>query len=371
MRHACCCSRRRGRAFGPRDEVLRATATGSRPATCWSRSTATRSPPSSPSPKASSSRSSPAATASPPSATAPGDRLRRRAARPSPPTSTETAALVASQNLQFTTRRARLEEETEQLAQAPAARSAPRSRGSRPSAPPRRPGAASSRSNSTASSRCSPAASASRTAGARTQRELAQAGRRAGPARRLDRREPGRIAEIEIEILRLDTRLREEAIDRAARPRGARDRAARAPRTPARGHRPARVRAPVDGHRLRLDRRHPARGDAARRADPVIVPQEQPLIVRTRIEATAIDQVTPARRRLLKFPAFDSRTMPDVLGTCPASRPTSSPTRPRAALLPRRHHPRRRRSRSSRDRDAGAGRVANAVEIPWRRNPGM
>jgi len=125
----------------------------------------------------------------------------------------------------------------------------------------------------------------------------------------------GRITEIGIEILRLDTRLREEAqtalrdieareIELAERRRRLRDRIVRLD-----------VRAPVAGTVYGLQVFGP--GAVLRPADPVlsIVPDGRPLIVTARVPVVAIDEVTPGQVTTVKFPAFDQRTMPDVMGT--------------------------------------------------------
>lgn len=125
----------------------------------------------------------------------------------------------------------------------------------------------------------------------------------------------GRITEIGIEILRLDTRLREEAqialrdseareIELAERRRSLRDRITRLD-----------VRAPVAGTVYGLQVFGP--GAVLRPADPVlsIVPDGRPLIVTARVPVVAIDEVTPGQATTVKFPAFDQRTMPDVMGT--------------------------------------------------------
>jgi HlyD family secretion protein len=125
----------------------------------------------------------------------------------------------------------------------------------------------------------------------------------------------GRITEIGIEILRLDTRLREEAqtalrdieareIELAERRRSLRDRIARLD-----------VRAPVAGTVYGLQVFGP--GAVLRPADPLlsIVPDGRPLIVTARVPVVAIDEVTPGQVTTVKFPAFDQRTSPDIMGT--------------------------------------------------------
>ncbi|MCU0907929.1 MAG: HlyD family type I secretion periplasmic adaptor subunit [Rhodobacteraceae bacterium] len=125
----------------------------------------------------------------------------------------------------------------------------------------------------------------------------------------------GRITELGIEILRLDTRRREEAqtalrdieareIELAERRRSLRDRIARLD-----------VRAPVAGTVYGLQVFGP--GAVLRPADPVLslVPDGRPLIITARVPVVAIDEVTPGQVTTVKFPAFDQRTMPDVMGT--------------------------------------------------------
>ena len=125
----------------------------------------------------------------------------------------------------------------------------------------------------------------------------------------------GRITEIGIEILRLDTRLREEAqtslrdieareIELAERRRSLHDRIARLD-----------IRSPVAGTVYGLQVFGP--GAVLRPADPVlsIVPEGRPLIITARVPVVAIDEVTPGQATTVKFPAFDQRTMPDVMGT--------------------------------------------------------
>lgn len=125
----------------------------------------------------------------------------------------------------------------------------------------------------------------------------------------------GRITEIGIEILRLDIRLREEAqtslrdieareSELAETRRSLRDRIAR-----------LEVRAPVAGTVYGLQVFGP--GAVLRPADPVLslVPDGRPLIITARVPVVAIDEVMPGQETTVKFPAFDQRTMPDVLGT--------------------------------------------------------
>lgn len=124
----------------------------------------------------------------------------------------------------------------------------------------------------------------------------------------------GRIAEIEIERVRLSSETREEAIselrDLEFREIELRER-----------------RLALTDQIARLDLRAPVAGvvygstadtllGVIRPAEPVlyIVPQDSPLIVRTRIEAIHIDQVYIGQEANMRFSAFDMRTTPEVIG---------------------------------------------------------
>ena len=123
-----------------------------------------------------------------------------------------------------------------------------------------------------------------------------------------------RLAEIEIEKLKLIGAQQEEAID-ALRDLEFREIELR-----------ARRRALQDDI-ARLDVRAPVAGvvygstadtlrGVIRAAEPIlsIVPQDVDLIVRSRIEAGKVDQVHEGQEAVLRFPAFDARTTPEVAG---------------------------------------------------------
>ncbi len=124
----------------------------------------------------------------------------------------------------------------------------------------------------------------------------------------------GKIAEIEIQRVRLASKVREDAIaelrelefqeiETRERRRQLIDRMAR-----------LTLRAPVSGT---------VYGSTAdtlraviRAAEPVmyIVPKDTPLIVRTRIDTIHIDQVHLGQEAFLRFSAFDRRTTPEIVG---------------------------------------------------------
>jgi HlyD family secretion protein len=124
----------------------------------------------------------------------------------------------------------------------------------------------------------------------------------------------GRITEIELEMLRLKSRRREEAISRL------RDLKAR--ELELRERRRALleqldrldIRAPVSGIVYGLQVHTPRA--VLRPAEPVLylVPQNRPLIIRARIAPTDIDRVFPGQRVLLRFTALDRRNTPELVG---------------------------------------------------------
>ncbi|MHA1128788.1 MAG: HlyD family type I secretion periplasmic adaptor subunit [Alphaproteobacteria bacterium] len=125
----------------------------------------------------------------------------------------------------------------------------------------------------------------------------------------------GRIAEIDIEILRLQTSLREDAIatlrDLQFREIELRER-----------------KVSMNETALRMDIQAPTSGviygkqfftirSVVRPAEAImyIVPQDSPLVIATRIPAIHIDQVHIGQEANLRFSAFDMRTTPEIKGT--------------------------------------------------------
>jgi len=124
----------------------------------------------------------------------------------------------------------------------------------------------------------------------------------------------GQVTETEIEILRLTTTLREEAIT-TLRDLDSRALELRERRLSMR-ERLSRldVRAPASG--VIYDRQTNTIGAVARAADVLmyVVPEEQPLVISTRIEPINIDQVQVGQEAALRFSAFDQRTTPEIMG---------------------------------------------------------
>lgn len=123
-----------------------------------------------------------------------------------------------------------------------------------------------------------------------------------------------RITQIEIEILKLGTTRREEAIsllrdlqqrelELAEQRRALLDRLNR-----------LEVRAPVSG--VVYDMQVFAERSVVRPADPIlfIVPQDRPLVIAARVETIHVDQVYLGQEVTLRFSAFDTRTTPELFG---------------------------------------------------------
>jgi HlyD family secretion protein len=146
------------------------------------------------------------------------------------------------------------------------------------------------------------------------QRELARLPGTEGQIEAATAEARAKIAEIEIEILRLGTERRRAAIaelrDLEYREIELRER-----------------RTTLREELARLELRAPASGivygstadtlrAVVRPAEPVmfIVPKTMPLVVRAHIAPTEIDSVRPGQRTALRFSAFNARTTPDVEG---------------------------------------------------------
>ncbi len=146
------------------------------------------------------------------------------------------------------------------------------------------------------------------------QRERAGIGGSVGELQASIAESRGRIAETEIEILRLDSTLREEAIttlrDLQYREIELRERRLSALETLSR----LDIRAPVSG--LVYGRTVHALRSVVRPADPVmyIVPQDDRLVINSRVETIHIDQVHIGQEAILRFSAFDQRQTPELTG---------------------------------------------------------
>ena len=125
----------------------------------------------------------------------------------------------------------------------------------------------------------------------------------------------GRITEIGIEILKLGTRQREDAITRlrdlqyrelelAEQRRSLQDRLDRLD-----------ISAPVSGIVYGLQVHTPR--SVIRPADPVLflVPQDRPLVIASRVDPIHIDQIFVGQTVSLRFPALNQRETPELSGT--------------------------------------------------------
>ncbi|MCB1339899.1 MAG: HlyD family type I secretion periplasmic adaptor subunit [Pseudooceanicola sp.] len=125
----------------------------------------------------------------------------------------------------------------------------------------------------------------------------------------------GRITEIDIEVLKIGTRQREDAITRlrdlqyrelelAEQRRSLKERLNRLD-----------IAAPVSGVVYGLQVHTPR--SVIRAAEPVLylVPQDRPLVIAARIEVTDIDKIFPGQEVALRFSALDQRETPELFGT--------------------------------------------------------
>ena len=124
----------------------------------------------------------------------------------------------------------------------------------------------------------------------------------------------GRITEIEIAILQLDTTRREEAIAELREVRV--QEAERAEQARALRHEldAMEIRAPVSG--VVYDLRVFGPQSVVRPAEPVLflVPQDRPLVISTRVEPIHVDEVFVGQDVVLRFAAFNMRTAPELNG---------------------------------------------------------
>lgn len=124
----------------------------------------------------------------------------------------------------------------------------------------------------------------------------------------------GKIAELEINRVQIDSKTREEAISEL-RDLEFREIELREKRTDLREQiSKLQLRAPVSGI-VYGNTADTLRG-VIRAAEPImyIVPRDAPLIVRGHILPTSIDQVHIGQTAALRFSAFDSRTTPELTG---------------------------------------------------------
>jgi len=146
------------------------------------------------------------------------------------------------------------------------------------------------------------------------QRAMADLTGKAGALQATIAQNRGRIAETEIEILRLNSQAREDAItalnDLQFSEIELRQRRLSLTETLMR----LDVRAPRAGVVLGL--KFHAERSVVQAAEPIlyIVPQDSPLIISVQIPSIHIDQVKLGQEANLRFPAFDQRSTPEIIG---------------------------------------------------------
>jgi HlyD family secretion protein len=124
----------------------------------------------------------------------------------------------------------------------------------------------------------------------------------------------GRITEIDLAILQLETQRREEAIAELREIRVQQAELTGRTRALTRQLDDMDIRAPVAGVVYALAVSGPRA--VVQAAEPVLylVPQDRPLVISTRIAPTNVDEVFVGQEVTLRFPAFDMRTTPELYG---------------------------------------------------------
>jgi len=124
----------------------------------------------------------------------------------------------------------------------------------------------------------------------------------------------GRITEIDIEILKLSTRKREEAITRLRDLQYRELELAEQRRSQAEQLSRLDITAPVSGIVYNMQVFTPR--SVIRPADPVmfLIPQDRPLVIAAQVEPVHIDQVFPGQDVTIRFSALDARQTPEVFG---------------------------------------------------------
>lgn len=146
------------------------------------------------------------------------------------------------------------------------------------------------------------------------QREQARLSGQVGDLTAQKAQAEGRITEIDIEVIKLGTARREEAITRLRDLQYRELELAEQRRALLEQLNRLDIRAPVAGIVYGLEIFGTA--SVIRPADPVlyIVPQDRPLIIMAQIEPIHVDQVFAGQDVVLRFSAFDQRTTPELNG---------------------------------------------------------
>lgn len=145
-------------------------------------------------------------------------------------------------------------------------------------------------------------------------REQASLAGRAGELSASAAQAAGRITEIDLQVLQIDTERREEAITRLRDLQFNQLELQERRRTLLRRLDRLDIRAPVSGVVYGLQVFAPR--SVIRAADPVmfLVPQDRPLVITARVLPTDIDQISVAQEVALRFTALDQRRTPELYG---------------------------------------------------------
>lgn len=123
-----------------------------------------------------------------------------------------------------------------------------------------------------------------------------------------------RITEIEIEVLRLTSQRREEAISRLRDLRTRELELVEQRQALLTDIERMEIRAPVSGIVYNMRVQTPR--SVVRAADPVLflIPQDRPLVIAARVDPIHIDQIVTGQAVNLRFSALDQRTTPELVG---------------------------------------------------------
>ncbi|MEL6451524.1 MAG: HlyD family type I secretion periplasmic adaptor subunit [Pseudomonadota bacterium] len=123
-----------------------------------------------------------------------------------------------------------------------------------------------------------------------------------------------RITEIEIEVLRLDSQRREDAITRLRDLRTRELELIEQRFSLLTDIERMEIRAPVSG--IVYNMRVQTLRSVVRGADPVLflIPQDRPLVIAARVDPIHIDQIIAGQQVNLRFSALDQRTTPELIG---------------------------------------------------------
>ncbi|MEM8655151.1 MAG: HlyD family type I secretion periplasmic adaptor subunit [Pseudomonadota bacterium] len=123
-----------------------------------------------------------------------------------------------------------------------------------------------------------------------------------------------RITEIEIEVLRLTSGRREEAITRLRDLRARELELIEQRQSLLTDIERMEIRAPVSG--IVYNMRVQTMRSVVRAADPVLflIPQDRPLVIAARVDPIHIDQIVTGQSVNLRFSALDQRTTPELVG---------------------------------------------------------